>query len=678
MRKECNVRLRRVGAVVLVYVLASSFIGTPVFGTKEAVAATKPKLESSKGTLLTGESKTVTIKNIKEKSIRKLSVTSAKKTVATAKKQGKTSFVIKSKKPGKATVNVTLLLKNKKKFTFKYAATVSDTVDRKVDVLRTDNKAGYTINLRYFAKTPHIPYISAKTFYAKLSETQKLKVIKTSKDKYLLTVPSGIEATVDTKNDVLNTDDLNGFRKIITPIEGEPSKNSDYGGAPYVKPLDDEVLEVAKPFNISFRKYDIDIIGDTNDIWLPIQTASNVFISSYGSTLTYVGNKIYHIPGGLMYDEGYFKDYLATCPDMTRPDDLVEYTYNELCFIMDTVYGNPGRCYFSDAVEKNGLDRALEETDDATRGVRNLLKSKNLEEYIFGLGILQDMFYDGGHTCLDYASACLFKNYTSRLTEIAKGFNYTIKDGSNKKAMRSKAAKTTRGWSDFDYHEKGDTAVFSFDHFTVDQNAWKEYYKNGGEIPNDTYGYFIKYLKKASESKRIKNFVLDLTCNRGGDTNVAAAILGIMSGNSDNYIKAVKTGEMIKCPFLLDKNLDGKFDEKDDEVKYGFNFAVLTSQLSFSCGNYLPFCAKSEGIMILGERSGGGECAINGIPLGDGLYCFLSSDAHFVTKTGEGVEAGAEPDKEIEVKTDAEGKPDYSGFYDIDALSRYINEFYKK
>ncbi len=68
------------------------------------------------------------------------------------------------------------------------------------------------------------------------------------------------------------------------------------------------------------------------------------------------------------------------------------------------------------------------------------------------------------------------------------------------------------------------------------------------------------------------------------------------------------TGETTVQRYLADTNLDGVIDEKDLEKQYDFRFAILTTRCSFSCGNILPVYAQEKGIMIIGEKSGGGTC----------------------------------------------------------------------
>ena len=694
MQKKTDYR-RRTGAVVLTFVLATTTIAVPVGANPVSDAAAKPQLESAKGTILTGESETVNIKNVKQKQVKKLTVTSTNKSVATAKKSGKTAFVIKSKKAGKATIKATVALKNKKKkYRLNYRATVADVVDRKVTVHTTGN-GDSVMKLRFFCEMPHVPYVRVTTYYNELSGNKKLDVKKTADDEYLLTNPFGVTATVNTDTDVLSSDQYDLFAKVYTPDEGEPAGNSDYSGEPYLKPFDDIVLEPAKPITISFADYGLDIKGDTDDIWLPFATASNLFVSYVGATLFCNGTTVFHSMNlsdlSYLYDPTYIRDYNNTFPGGVRPTDITDYTYRELMFLFDTQWGNPGHCYFSEAIREKGMDRALSETDDATRGVQTLLKSNRMADYMLGIGILNDMLFDGGHTNLTYVPDPyeyaadfhpkswddFFKRYYGDMNAAADKIGYTLKNTPNMYWNEVDRIIESRGWEKYDYHEQGDTAIYTFNQFEADIDAWNEYYKNGGDFPDDTYGNFIKYLNKAKESGNIKNFVLDLTGNRGGDDNVLIAMFDVMIGESNMCFQNTKTGRRTMHPFKADKNLDGKFDEKDDAVKYPFNYAVLTSKYSYSCANLMPFIAKDNGIILIGEHTGGGGCVEIATSSPDGMVNLYSGSIMPERKNGGSMDLGIEPDVAIPVKQDADGNSDYSAFYDIPALSGYINDFYK-
>jgi len=88
----------------------------------------------------------------------------------------------------------------------------------------------------------------------------------------------------------------------------------------------------------------------------------------------------------------------------------------------------------------------------------------------------------------------------------------------------------------------------------------------------------------------------------------------------------------------------------------------------------LPVYAKDEGIMIIGEKSGGGICGLMIGSTADGLFGTYSSYSAGATKSGKDLEAGAEPDKVLIDSTTT----DYSVLYDIDTLSKAMNDFYAK
>ena len=87
-------------------------------------------------------------------------------------------------------------------------------------------------------------------------------------------------------------------------------------------------------------------------------------------------------------------------------------------------------------------------------------------------------------------------------------------------------------------------------------------------------------------------------------------MMAIMTGKSDYYTTSTLSGNRLRNTGSIDKNLDGVIDEKDDAVSYDFRFALLTTNSSYSCGNFLPCLAQKQGIPVVGQVSGGGTCAL--------------------------------------------------------------------
>jgi hypothetical protein len=93
-------------------------------------------------------------------------------------------------------------------------------------------------------------------------------------------------------------------------------------------------------------------------------------------------------------------------------------------------------------------------------------------------------------------------------------------------------------------------------------------------------------------------------------------------------------GKTENAKFVIDKNLDKAYDDKDKAFKTDLRFGIITSNYSFSCANLMPSLAKDAGIMLIGERSGGGTCATNRYFTPDGLLYALSTGLKFVDKDG--------------------------------------------
>ena len=138
------------------------------------------------------------------------------------------------------------------------------------------------------------------------------------------------------------------------------------------------------------------------------------------------------------------------------------------------------------------------------------------------------------------------------------------------------------------------------------------------------------------------------------------------------------TGQRSIVEYEVDRNFNGVFDAADKDVRYDLNFAVLTSPMSFSCGNLFPSILKDNGVPVLGATSGGGACAIQAMCTADG-FCFQISSfrARLNSLDGDNIDSGVTPDipidneGRVEVKLSEENSlmvKDYSKYFDIDYL----------
>ena len=133
------------------------------------------------------------------------------------------------------------------------------------------------------------------------------------------------------------------------------------------------------------------------------------------------------------------------------------------------------------------------------------------------------------------------------------------------------------------------------------------------------------------------------------------------------------TGEKTCVSYLTDTNLDGAFDEQDLSAGYDFTFAVLTSEYTFSSANAMASILSDQGILILGEQSGGGSCSVQYCGTADGWLYTISNNIHLVNQEGEDIDSGV-PVEEKLVTESEDGSRDYSEFYDLDRIRDCMNE----
>ena len=147
------------------------------------------------------------------------------------------------------------------------------------------------------------------------------------------------------------------------------------------------------------------------------------------------------------------------------------------------------------------------------------------------------------------------------------------------------------------------------------------------------------------------------------------------------------TRQHMRAVVHSDRNLDGVIDENDEEVKYDFNYAVLTTRVSFSCGNLFPCVMQDHGAVLLGEPTGGGSCCVQmGVLTGGGAYMMSSCIWALRDENGESVEGGCKTDlpiERIEPETPTSENPrvsdgDYTPFFDDVMLDRMINEWFEE
>ena len=533
------------------------------------------------------------------------------------------------------------------------------------------------VTLRFYDSMPNVAYISAADFQSIVLPGSTMTVTHTGAGQYTLT-NADATATVNINDDVFVTDGFEAFTNQMGLLQPGMA-NVYYDGMPFVRYKKVSYFPLKATTTLDMGAYGIDLHADGKGaVYFPFATLADMYTDLYYHHAGFNGEKVV---ANLSVNEvelseidpDYNKPLVART---TRPADLADFNYKELCFAMDHFYGYPGRIKYNDALKAKGLDKVLEEDIECGPSIKKLLLSEKLSDYMLGMVGLTGVYFDG-HTAMAITSALgepedspeLYNEYRTGLmanqdvlamvmTAISE-MQTMVADGRAVEALRPKAYG-----EGVTYVKKGDTAVCVFDSFNErNEKAWKDYYAGTGPMPT---------------VENAPKFVIDITANGGGSADIVLAMTSLILDKSyisqDNSL----TGQRSIVEYEVDRNFNGVFDAADQDVHYDLNFAVLTSGMSFSCGNLFPSILKDNGIPVLGATSGGGACAIQAMCTADG-FCFQISSfrARLNSLDGDNIDSGVTPDipidneGRVEVKLSDENSlmvKDYSKYFDIDYL----------
>ena len=561
------------------------------------------------------------------------------------------------------------------------------------------------VTLRFYNDLPDVAYISAADFQSIVLPGSTMKVTHTGVGEYTLD-NAGAKAVVNVNKDVFVSSDFDAFTNMMDLLQPGMA-NVYYDGMPFVRYKSIKYMPAVSTVTLDFAKYGIDIHADGKGaVYFPFATLADIYSDLFYHHAGFNGEKVVANTSVneislARIDPDYNKTLLSK---KTRSQSMADFAYRELCFAMDHFYGHPGRVALDASLKAKGMDRTLEEDLPAGRTIKKLLKSTNLAEYFVGMSGLNALYYDG-HTSMDISSVMgrdrsKYEDLVSEvrgLQEKHKDVMDAIREGRSSMGGRYQdvmAIRTQRPEcyeTQDTYIKKGNTAVCVFNSFnTRAEDAWNAYYAGKGPRPNindnkgDSMVIFLDALEKASADPEVENFIVDITANGGGSADIVMAMTSLIMNKSYLSYDNPLTGQRSIVEYEVDRNFDGVFDKKDKKVHYDLNFGVLTSQVSFSCGNLFPSMLKDNGVPVIGETSGGGSCAIQAMCTADG-FCFQISSfrSRLNTLSGENIDAGITPtipianDEMVEIEGPNDMKikvKNYEDFYDIEEVGELVQK----
>ena len=169
------------------------------------------------------------------------------------------------------------------------------------------------------------------------------------------------------------------------------------------------------------------------------------------------------------------------------------------------------------------------------------------------------------------------------------------------------------------------------------------------------------------EDSPIKNIVIDLSTNGGGNAAAAIYVISWFLDDAPMALRDTFTGAETNAIYRADVNMDGEFDDQDN-VASGYGLYCLTTNNFFSCGNLVPAAFRSSGsVTLIGQPTGGGSCVVQPCTTAAGTIFQISGSKQVsIIKNGSfyNTDNGVEPDFRLE-------KPE--SFYDRPALVEYLH-----
>ena len=421
----------------------------------------------------------------------------------------------------------------------------------------------------------------------------------------------------------------------------------------------------------SFANQDIDFFSYMGDYYLPLGFFDITY--SFDTTLYfyYNYNAIYSTVSVDSFYETEFKrgNQLYTVisemnkyrVDANAPSYLINLNSNLFLYLLDNFYGlrefkgiNSGAEYCKSI---GTYDRIFSD-DGATRAQAYAETLDRLDDNHTAL-VAGSLIWGGGNVVSrQYGTGCLDRSaLRGKLNRIRK----------------DNTSEAYRSMSDYLLSDDGKTAMLFFDQFIYGSS--EEVFNYDGTIKDtakyyDSYYCLLDFFKQVEAVGTVENVIFDMSTNGGGVLGVLMKLLALISKENKGNLYYLEAASMQLgiATTSVDSDHNGVFNNLDC---YGddFNVYLLTSDCSFSCGNAFPCLAKQQGFAkVIGQKSGGGECAVAIHYLPNGEYVYHSSNLHLgyydeTTNAFTGFENGAEPDILVS---------NHNDFFNINKLSSYI------
>ena len=528
------------------------------------------------------------------------------------------------------------------------------------------------VRCRFYDAERQLPYIHLLDFLSNIYKGE-FTLRRVGKHLWQAKNPQGRTMRIDTERDAVHFDEYEKF------LEGELRGIAETKPeGKYIHGDTNEYVKSVRGADFDCGSCGIDLKEEDGAVYLPLATLSDLFSPTYHAA-QYIGGAVYFTD--VMQPE-YFESR-SLIAQLTRAEELRSFTYSELCFVMDNLYGFPPKSRMARELADKDFDSWLAGLDGDYAGLKDLLKAERLTDFFCGLAMLDSLADDGGHTgfCVGYlnlALHCVDMEFSAQVrkmlsdpkdakercaSEYVQRLNEKYRESTARKDTRRAAFDKlvpVRTWEDED--APGTTAaslfqtdrgvIFSFDEFK--------------DAVTEPFLWSLRYAREEGYT----DFAVDVSCNSGGSSATVLYMLSLMTGQDYLPEACPRTGNILHETGEIDKNLDGQIDAEDD-LRFDFRYGVLASRGSFSCANSFAALAGDNGIPVLGETTAGGTCMLMVLSYPCAPIYSISGVYVLTDNSGSDVDSGAAADY---VLTEAGGE----GLFDTETLFTDIDAFYRE
>ncbi|MCK9492978.1 MAG: InlB B-repeat-containing protein [Acholeplasmataceae bacterium] len=410
------------------------------------------------------------------------------------------------------------------------------------------------------------------------------------------------EAVLDFTNNTLTTENFDFFNALGASTETDFGEGLTYGNYTIVE---------GNGIMIDFNQYRIDLVTyetTTDTMFLMPQALANlIFVGQVYYDTYFNGDKLYGFDSYQILDGASdVADVIKQSSKNTEniPSDLKRFTYDYLALTLDYFYGlKPESLSSYYTFLAPYADNIMHRFDTS--------HYKDVFNIVYGLDDLHTYHQlTGYYEPASYEINLTYEMLGQRTQAYYEGY-WTIDD-----LVTASNLEPVRVTPD------GKTGIVTIDSFDVD-------------TPNQFKADIDGLL---SQNPTIKNIVVDITNNGGGNLGAVWRTMGYMTDDVIMYHSMNRADGSSYSQEIIDAY-----------PAYDLKFYIMTSSVTFSAANLMAATAKEMGFAtVIGLPSSGGASSIGGIVTPTGDVFFMSSSSAMSTKLSDGtlknVEYGVTPD----------------------------------